>query len=65
MHLKAPHRRFPRPFRILTGKRVQRRVFALRLHGVESPEEALGLAYHVYYGVLYMYIYMIYIYTLN
>ncbi|CAE7757793.1 unnamed protein product [Symbiodinium pilosum] len=39
VHLKPPHRRFPRPFRILTGKRVQRRVFALRLHGVESPEE--------------------------
>ncbi|CAK9050417.1 unnamed protein product, partial [Durusdinium trenchii] len=43
VHLKAPHRRFPRPFRILTGKRVQRRVFALRLHGVESPEEAVAL----------------------
>ncbi|CAE7020309.1 unnamed protein product [Symbiodinium sp. CCMP2456] len=49
VHLKAPHRRFPRPFRILTGKRVQRRVFALRLHGVESPEEAVALrGYKVY-----------------
>eukprot|EP00435_Cladocopium_sp_Y103_P070711 s109_g35.t2 len=43
VHLKSPHRRFPRPFRILTGKRVQRRVYALRLHGVESPEEAVAL----------------------
>jgi len=43
VHLKSPHRRFPRPFRILTGKRVQRRVFALRLHGVESAEEAVAL----------------------
>ena len=81
MHLKAPHRRFPRPFRrnrntlpsntsefagssqanesepwsrsdqkplgrdvsvsypVHSLCKVQRRVFALRLHGVESPEE--------------------------
>lgn len=43
VHLKSPHRRFPRPYRILTGKRVQRRVFALRLHGVDTPEEAIAL----------------------
>eukprot|EP00931_Biecheleriopsis_adriatica_P095894 TRINITY_DN6953_c0_g1_i1.p1 TRINITY_DN6953_c0_g1~~TRINITY_DN6953_c0_g1_i1.p1 ORF type:complete len:655 (-),score=152.58 TRINITY_DN6953_c0_g1_i1:42-1985(-) len=43
VHLKSPHRRFPRPFRILTGKRVQRRVYALRLKGVETAEEAIAL----------------------
>ncbi|CAE8639268.1 unnamed protein product [Polarella glacialis] len=43
VHLKSPNRRFPRPFRILTGKRVQRRVFALRLQGVETAEEAIAL----------------------
>eukprot|EP00930_Biecheleria_cincta_P005804 TRINITY_DN106762_c0_g1_i1.p1 TRINITY_DN106762_c0_g1~~TRINITY_DN106762_c0_g1_i1.p1 ORF type:complete len:648 (-),score=113.57 TRINITY_DN106762_c0_g1_i1:68-2011(-) len=43
VHLKAPHRRFPRAFRVLSGKRVQRRVFALRLHNIESVEEAVAL----------------------
>eukprot|EP00929_Paragymnodinium_shiwhaense_P074594 TRINITY_DN38188_c0_g1_i1.p1 TRINITY_DN38188_c0_g1~~TRINITY_DN38188_c0_g1_i1.p1 ORF type:complete len:631 (+),score=167.53 TRINITY_DN38188_c0_g1_i1:78-1970(+) len=43
VHLKAPQRRFPRPFRILTGKRVQRRVFALRLQGVETVEDAMQM----------------------
>lgn len=43
VHLKAAHRRFPRPYKIITGKRVQRRVYALRLQGVDSPEEAMAL----------------------
>jgi len=49
VHIKAPHRRFPRPFRIITGKRVQRRVYALRLKGIETAEEAVALrGYKVY-----------------
>lgn len=49
VHLKAPQRRFPRPFKIITGKRVQRRVFALRLKGVDSVEDAMALrGYKVY-----------------
>lgn len=43
IHLKAKHRRFPRPFKIITGKRVQRRVYALRLKGVNSIEEAMQM----------------------
>eukprot|EP00933_Yihiella_yeosuensis_P030370 TRINITY_DN24015_c0_g1_i1.p1 TRINITY_DN24015_c0_g1~~TRINITY_DN24015_c0_g1_i1.p1 ORF type:complete len:664 (-),score=112.38 TRINITY_DN24015_c0_g1_i1:78-2069(-) len=49
VHLKSPSRRFPRPYRILSGKRVQRKVFALRLNGIESPDEAIAMrGYKVY-----------------
>jgi len=49
IHIKAPHRRFPRPFRILTGRRVHRRVYACSLVGIETPEEAMKMAgYKVY-----------------
>merc|ERR1719262_2079368 len=43
LHLKAPYRRFPRPFKIISGKRVSRRVYAMQLKGVETPEEAEDL----------------------
>mmetsp|Transcript_48172 Transcript_48172/g.112699 ORF Transcript_48172/g.112699 Transcript_48172/m.112699 type:complete len:630 (+) Transcript_48172:93-1982(+) len=43
VHLKQPHRRFPRPFRIISGKRVQRRVFAVQLKGVTTVQEAMEL----------------------
>lgn len=49
VHIKAPHRKFPRAFRIITGKKVQSRVYALRLQGVETAEEAVKLrGYKVY-----------------
>ncbi|CAK0855054.1 unnamed protein product [Prorocentrum cordatum] len=44
VHLKAPNRRFPRPFQIITGKRVQRDVYALQLAGVQTVEEARALS---------------------
>jgi len=49
VHLKAPHRRFPRPFNIITGKKVQSRVYALRLNGIESIDEAMSMrGYKIY-----------------
>merc|ERR1719428_1159097 len=35
-----PHRRFPRPYRILRGMRVTREVYALRLRDINSREDA-------------------------
>lgn len=49
IHIKAPHRRFPRPFRIITGRRVQRRVFACRLAGIDSVEDAMSMRGHKVY----------------
>jgi len=43
LHLKQRHRRFPRPYQILSGKRVNRRVFAVQLKGVHTVEEAMAL----------------------
>mmetsp|Transcript_74557 Transcript_74557/g.210236 ORF Transcript_74557/g.210236 Transcript_74557/m.210236 type:complete len:831 (-) Transcript_74557:50-2542(-) len=43
IHIKAPHRRFPRPYRILQGKPINSRVYSLRLEGVETIEDAMAL----------------------
>jgi len=49
VHLKAPHRRFPRAFRILRGFKVNNRIYGLRLHGVDDVNEAAQMAgYKVY-----------------